>query len=73
MSERILEVGQTDNATRNLFSDDAAMAEIKLTGEWLGKLGFKVGDRVVIRATQGRIELIAEWVDQHGLIDRNEP
>ena len=35
------------------------VASIRLTGRWLERLGFEIGDRFVVRESPGRIELVA--------------
>ena len=40
------------------------VAYIRLSGQWLEKVGFGIGQRFVVRQSPGRIELVANGVEQ---------
>ncbi len=68
MSERILTVSKINQPSRRPWGSSKPVASIRLTGIWLEKLGFGIGDRFVVRESPGRIELVADWVDQFGML-----
>jgi len=52
-------------------SDDTSrgkeVAYIRLSGQWLEKVGFGIGQRFVVRQSPGRIELVANGAEQSDL------
>ena len=56
MKERKLTVSQVYQPSRR----PGPVASIRLTGRWLEKLGFEIGDRIVVRECPGRLELVAD-------------
>ena len=45
-------------------SGGTEVAYIRLSGQWLEELGFGIGQRFVVRQSSGRIELVANGVEQ---------
>ncbi len=68
MSKRVLTVSKINQPSSRPRESSKPVASIRLTGLWLEKLGFGIGDRFVVRESPGRIELVADWVDQFGLM-----
>ena len=56
MTERKLTVGYVPG-------DGKHYPMIRLQGKWLEEMGFKVGDRVVVVADEGRIVIVREEED----------
>ena len=68
MSERRLKVSSLNQQRADRCAETRSVASIRLSGKWLEELGFKIGNRFVVRESPGRIELVADWVDQCGLL-----
>ena len=60
MTERELTVSRVYHQSRR----PGPVASIRLTGRWLEKLGFEIGDRFVVRESPRRIELVAGDADR---------
>ena len=53
MQERKLTVGY-------IYANNKHYPIIRLQGKWLEEMGFKVGDRVVVMVSEGRIVIVRE-------------
>ena len=67
MSERRLRVSKITQRSGD-WRRDKEVASIRLSGQWLDKAGFGIGQQFIVRESPGRLELIADWVDQCGVL-----
>lgn len=67
MSERKMKVSKITQRGGSM-GQDKEVASIRMSGQWLDKAGFGVGQRFIVRESFGRLELVADWVDQCGVL-----